>query len=264
MPNRPEQPIEAPNRGIPLRNMEQFKEGCTVEDRPAQRRSATPAAKAKLTLNPAPAAKMPSEDAQRNLELARIRIDRLEQEVARLRRAVADERRYAYFDALTGLPNRRLLMDRFNQALARSARLHSQMALLFLDLDGFKATNDALGHAAGDQLLLQVARRLNVCIRASDTACRFGGDEFVVLLAQIENQDRAQLVARKIRTAIAKPYLLQEQVVRVTTSIGMAVYPADGCNYVELIDRSDVAMYFDKARCAGTASSAPARPQATP
>jgi diguanylate cyclase (GGDEF)-like protein len=155
-------------------------------------------------------------------------------------------------------------MDRFNQALARSARLHTQMALLFLDLDGFKAINDALGHAAGDQLLLQVAKRLNVCIRASDTACRFGGDEFVVLLTQVESHDRALLVARKIRAAIAKPYLLQEQVVRVTTSIGMAMYPSDGSNYVELIDRSDIAMYFDKARCAAPASTTGTRPQTPP
>jgi len=219
----------------------------------AQRRlNAPPGTVAPATLD---AAQVDPEQALAN---AQTRIERLEREIAQLRRAVADERRHAYVDALTGLPNRRLLMDRFDQALARGVRQHTKIALLFLDLDGFKCINDALGHASGDQLLLQVARRLKACIRAADTVCRFGGDEFVVLLAQIESQERAQLVVRKIRTAVAKPYLLQEQVVRVTTSIGMAVYPTDGKSYAELLERSDIAMYFDKARaCIAPAWSHP-------
>jgi diguanylate cyclase (GGDEF)-like protein len=243
--------------------MEQLEKAQPAQTRTSLQKRPSPAAKADLNLDLAPSApeRQQLADQQRRLLLAKTRIERLEQEVAQLKLAVANERQYAYFDALTGLPNRRLLMDRFNQAIARGARLHTRMALLFLDLDGFKCVNDALGHATGDELLMQVARRLNACIRASDTACRYGGDEFVVLLAQIENHEKALLVARKIRAAIAKPYLLQEQVVRVTTSIGMAVYPADGRSYAELIERSDVAMFFDKARCQTPAPFADAATQ---
>jgi len=185
---------------------------------------------------------------QSPLGLAQDRIDRLEQEVAQLKRAIADERRYAYFDALTGLPNRRLLLDRANQALARGARLHLHTALLFLDLDGFKIINDAVGHCLGDELLLQVSARLKACIRASDTACRFGGDEFVVLLAQIDSREKALLVTHKLRAAIARPYRLRNRMVQLTTSIGVAVCPADGTEYAQLLEHCDRAMYRDKAR----------------
>jgi len=187
-------------------------------------------------------------DPQQGHALAQDRIERLEQENALLKRAIADERRYAYFDALTGLPNRRLLLDRANQALARGARLHLESALLFLDLDGFKTINDAVGHNLGDELLLQVSARLKAGIRASDTACRYGGDEFVVLLAQIDNRDKALLVARKLRAAIARPYRLRNRMMQLTTSIGVAVCPADGADYAQLLEHGDRDMYRDKAR----------------
>ena len=117
---------------------------------------------------------------------------------------------------------------RFHQAAARAERQLSQVALLFLDLDGFKNINDALGHAAGDKLLKQVASRLTECIRTSDTACRYGGDEFAVLLPELEHHDSAMAVAGKICTHLARPYLVDGTAIQMTTSIGIAVYPVDG------------------------------------
>ena len=169
------------------------------------------------------------------------------QQVALLSEAVAEARQFAYHDELTGLPNRRLLLDRFNQAIARAARQHKLVALLFLDLDGFKTINDALGHVAGDSLLKQVAVRLSACIRTSDTACRFGGDEFVILLPELEGRESAAAAARKIRAHLAAPYFIGDTEIGVATSIGMALYPVDGKAYEDLLRQSDVAMYWDKA-----------------
>jgi len=120
--------------------------------------------------------------------------------------------------------------------------------LLFLDLDGFKAINDALGHVAGDSLLKQVAARLSACVRTSDTACRFGGDEFVVLVPELEGRSSAAAAARKIRTHLAAPYFVGGVEVGVATSMGVALYPVDGKTYEDLLRQSDVAMYWDKAR----------------
>ncbi len=172
----------------------------------------------------------------------------LRQEVDRLAQAVLQARQFAHHDPLTGLPNRLLLLDRFKQAAARADRQHKQVGLLFLDLDGFKGINDVFGHAAGDGLLQQVATRLAACIRASDTACRYGGDEFVVLLSEIEGQESAVAAAEKIHAQLAQPYFVNGTAIEVTTSIGMAVYPVDGHECDELIQVSDLAMYRDKTR----------------
>jgi diguanylate cyclase (GGDEF)-like protein len=173
----------------------------------------------------------------------------LRQEVDRLAQAVLQARQFAHHDPLTGLPNRVLLLDRFKQAVARANRQHKQVVLLFLDLDGFKSINDAFGHAGGDRLLQQVAARLAACIRASDTACRYGGDEFVVLLSEIEGQESAVAAAEKIRAQLATPYVVDGSAIEVKASIGMAIYPVDGHEYCELIQVSDLAMYRSKARC---------------
>jgi diguanylate cyclase (GGDEF)-like protein len=170
------------------------------------------------------------------------------QQVALLSEAVAQARQFAYHDELTGLPNRRLLLDRFNQAMARAAREHKLVALLFLDLDRFKAINDALGHVAGDSLLKQVAARLSACIRTSDTACRFGGDEFVILLPELDGPESAAAAVGKIRARLAAPYSVGGTEIGVVTSIGMALYPVDGKVFEDLLRRSDLAMYWDKTR----------------
>jgi len=121
----------------------------------------------------------------------------------RLAKKCAQARHFAYHDELTGLPNRSLLMDRLKQAMVQSARQHKQVALLYIDLDKFKSVNDSLGHAAGDKLLQLVAERLSASIRYGDTACRYGGDEFVVMLPQIDDQESVTAVTEKIRAHLA-------------------------------------------------------------
>lgn len=159
---------------------------------------------------------------------------------------MARVRSRAYHDQLTGLPNRHLFIDRFNQALLRAARSQRRLALLFIDLDGFKAINDHLGHLAGDQLLSQVAHRLVRCLRSEDTAYRYGGDEFLVILPEVDHPGGAATVAEKIGIALARPYSIDEASVGITASIGCAVYPDDGRNMAELIRTADNAMYQRK------------------
>ena len=121
----------------------------------------------------------------------------LRQKLNRLEKKCAQALHSSYHDELTGLPNRNLLLDRLKQAMALSDRQHKQLALLFIDLDKFKNVNDRLGHVAGDKLLQQVAGRLAVCIRYGDTACRYGGDEFVIMLPEIESQESCGLSNRE-------------------------------------------------------------------
>lgn len=187
-------------------------------------------------------------DRQRELDIARSRIVLLDRKLAKLALDMERGRRFAYYDELTALANRRLLADRFQQCLAGGARHHRQMAMLFLDLDGFKAVNDHYGHGEGDELLRQVAGRLLTCVRASDTVCRYGGDEFVVLLAEVEGQLGAQAVAAKIREVLARPYVLHGEEVTVGASLGIAVYPGDGASFADLLLRCDLAMYVEKSR----------------
>jgi diguanylate cyclase len=171
---------------------------------------------------------------------------RLSELAVRREQEVASVRHFAYHDELTGLPNRALLLDRLNQALVRAKRQHKQLAVLLLDLDGFKDVNDRLGHIAGDKLLQRVAERLLSCIRGSDTACRYGGDEFVVLLPEVDDQNRALVVAGEIHARLAKPYMVDDYSIAVTASIGAAVYPLDGVCQDDLIKQADVAMYLAK------------------
>ncbi len=172
----------------------------------------------------------------------------LTQELSRLSEKEAKARHFAYHDELTGLPNRRLLLDRLNQAIAQGARQHKRVALLFFDLDGFKSINDRLGHWVGDNLLLQVAQRLSACLRSADTACRYGGDEFIVMLPEIDGRDSAEVVEQKIRTHLAAPYIVDGSTITATASIGTAVYPVDGKNYRDLIRQADTAMYHAKTK----------------
>lgn len=188
------------------------------------------------------------EAAQRRIETL-VRDDLLlKQRFVRLARRTAQVRQIAYHDELTGLANRNLLLDRFNQAVAQGARQHRQVVLLFLDLDKFKIVNDTLGHAAGDKLLQQVAQRLAGCIRASDTACRHGGDEFVVLLPEVGGPESAATVADRICVHLAVPYVVDGITIKVTASMGKAVYPVDGKDYGDLIRHSDIGMYRTKTR----------------
>jgi len=174
-------------------------------------------------------------------------LSQLKAELRLLERSLAETHRRAHFDALTGLPNRFLLLDRFHQAMAHATRMQTKLALLYLDLDGFKAVNDALGHTTGDELLKRVAVRLLACIRASDTVCRHGGDEFVILLTEVADDEGALLAAKKIRAHLAVPYVIGAAAIQLTASIGVAVYPIDGSEIGELLQRSDSAMFRNKS-----------------
>jgi diguanylate cyclase (GGDEF)-like protein len=152
----------------------------------------------------------------------------------------------AHHDHLTGLPNRLLLNDRISQAIALAPRHVSQVAVLFLDLDGFKHINDSLGHPIGDKLLQSVASRLKDCVRTSDTVSRQGGDEFVVLLSEAEQWEDTAIIARRMLAAVAEPHAIDRHDLHVTTSIGVSVYPDDGVNAETLLKNADTAMYQAK------------------
>ncbi|MEJ0097749.1 MAG: EAL domain-containing protein [Bauldia sp.] len=164
-------------------------------------------------------------------------------------RAMAVQMAYsAQHDFLTGLPNRMLLNDRVGQAIASAPRHGNRVAVLFLDLDGFKHINDSLGHPTGDKLLQSVARRLVDCVRGSDTVSRQGGDEFIVLLSEVQQLEDAAVTARRMLRAVAEAHSVDEHDLHVTASIGVSVYPDDGQNAEALIKNADTAMYQAKEK----------------
>jgi diguanylate cyclase (GGDEF)-like protein/PAS domain S-box-containing protein len=160
----------------------------------------------------------------------------------------AKMRHQAQHDFLTNLPSRVLLNDRVSLAIALARRSKAYPVLLFLDLDKFKHINDSLGHGVGDQLLQAVAGRLRACVRTSDTVSRYGGDEFVILLADERHPQDAALTAGKILHALAMPFLIEEHEVHTSTSIGIGVFPFDGMDAATLIKNADTAMYHAKER----------------
>jgi diguanylate cyclase (GGDEF)-like protein len=173
---------------------------------------------------------------------------RLSAEITALRRKEARALELAYFDELTGLPNRRLLRDRLQQAVAQCARQEKQLALLFVDLDGFKGVNDTLGHAAGDKLLKRVADRIAASVREADTACRYGGDEFVIMIPSLARAGIAVAVAEKVRSYLSEPYIIDDFRVGIGASIGMALYPDHGPAGEDLLQHADSALYQAKSR----------------
>ncbi|RIX44144.1 MAG: EAL domain-containing protein [Rhodocyclales bacterium GT-UBC] len=154
--------------------------------------------------------------------------------------------RLAHFDPLTNLPNRVLFQDRLAHAIDRADRYGHQVALLLLDLDGFKTVNDSLGHPVGDELLIRVAERLHDCIRVEDTVARLGGDEFALILDNINHGSDAIQVVRKVLCSIEHPFQLDSTSALISTSIGIAIYPADGKTPIELVRNADAAMYGAK------------------
>jgi diguanylate cyclase (GGDEF)-like protein/PAS domain S-box-containing protein len=152
----------------------------------------------------------------------------------------------ATHDPLTGLSNRALLHQRAEHAIAVSRRSGRLLAVLFIDLDRFKTVNDSLGHAAGDELLREVATRLSACLREVDMIARHGGDEFVVLLEDIETQEEVEQVAARMREVLAEPLAIEGQEANVTSSIGVALYPRDGEAASSLLRKADLAMYRAK------------------
>lgn len=152
----------------------------------------------------------------------------------------------AHHDYLTGLPNRALFIDRLEYAISLAKRNKYKMALLFLDLDGFKQVNDTLGHGYGDLLLKEVARRLQLLVRNSDVLARMGGDEFTFVLNNIESEGNAALVANKVIRALAKPFDLDGQICHIGGSIGISLFPNDSVDSATLLGQADEAMYLAK------------------
>jgi len=152
----------------------------------------------------------------------------------------------ANFDALTGLPNRRMFHDRLAQELKKAHRASLQAALLFIDLDHFKEINDTLGHGKGDLLLTEAARRISGCIRETDTVARLGGDEFTVVLAEVDDGGVVARVAQNILLKLTAPFMLGGQIGRISASIGIAIYPSDASTADELLKKADQAMYAAK------------------
>jgi diguanylate cyclase (GGDEF)-like protein len=154
----------------------------------------------------------------------------------------------AYTDTLTGLPNRRLFMDRFEQALLRAQRDNLRVTLFYLDLDHFKSVNDSYGHQQGDNLLIHITRRIKHQIRTSDTLARLGGDEFVLLAPDLHQPEEAVTIARALNRLTEKPCILEGQEIAVSLSIGVAIYPEDGQDPETLLRRADDAMYAAKGQ----------------
>ncbi len=169
------------------------------------------------------------------------------EDVTERRRAEAKISYMARHDALTGLPNRTVLTERVEQAIAQAGRDSRFCSLLFIDLDRFKAINDTLGHPVGDQLLRAVADRLQACVREVDTVARLGGDEFAVVQAGLERPDDAAVLARRIVERLGEPYEIEEHHVVVSTSVGISVAPIDGAHCGKLLKNADMALYRAKA-----------------
>ncbi len=174
---------------------------------------------------------------------------RLESRTAKLARSLAEANeeltQLVLHDNLTKLPNRTLLDDRLNQAIHKASREGGHFALMFCDLDGFKAINDSLGHHVGDLMLVEVAQRISAVTRAQDTVARLGGDEFVIVV-ELKEPDDAMTVADKLVHIINEPFRIEQHELRVSASIGIAIYPEDGINRHDLVINADAAMYHTK------------------
>jgi diguanylate cyclase (GGDEF)-like protein/PAS domain S-box-containing protein len=167
-------------------------------------------------------------------------------DISEKKRQEAHILKQAHYDGLTGLPNRFLVMDRLAQLLKEASRDRRKVAILFLDLDGFKRVNDTLGHGTGDLLLKQAAKRLKSAVREGDSVCRLGGDEFVVLLRNLVQTADARAVASNLISKFRRPFRLEQRDLVVTASIGIAIYPSDGATSTELLRSADTAMYHSK------------------
>jgi diguanylate cyclase (GGDEF)-like protein len=152
----------------------------------------------------------------------------------------------AYHDALTGLPNRRLLDDRLKQAVYQAQRRDARIAAMLVDLDDFKQVNDTAGHRAGDAVLREVAKRLGACVRKADTVARHGGDEFVILMADVHERADCQIVAEKILDALAAEFRIDGAAYKLGASIGISLFPSDAGDAEALLRNADVAMYRAK------------------
>lgn len=182
---------------------------------------------------------------------AKIRFIAVVEDISKRKEVEHEMRHLASHDALTELPNRTLLQDRLSRAIIHAQRARKSVAVMFVDLDRFKNINDSLGHDVGDQVIIEAARRLSATVRSGDTVARQGGDEFVLVLADVNRQDDVVTVAQKIQQAMAEPMLVQGHELYLSGSIGISMYPRDGRNSMTLLKNADTAMY--QAKHAGRA-----------
>ncbi|MBK7315150.1 MAG: GGDEF domain-containing protein [Burkholderiales bacterium] len=159
----------------------------------------------------------------------------------------ADTQKHAFFDPLTGLPNRLLLMDRFQRAIQHAKRSRTQFAVLMVDLNKFKAINDTYGHAAGDKVLVTIAQRMVSLVRSTDTVARLGGDEFVLIIESLTEREQIGTLGQKLIDLLAEEILLDSgEAVSLGGSVGFAWYPSDGDSLKDILEVADEAMYFCK------------------
>ena len=189
-------------------------------------------------------------DTRRELEILRATNAHLVRELAALKEREAETQRLADRDGLTGLYNRRRMMELLDSAIAEAAQQWQYVGLLFIDLNGFKGINDEYGHAAGDKILTTVAARISARVRTGDFVCRYGGDEFVVVLPNVPDAAAVSRVADMIRERVALPYWIQGNEQHLTAAIGESMYPREGDSAEVLLHRADQAMYRLKARLA--------------
>ncbi|MCA1949698.1 MAG: diguanylate cyclase, partial [Treponema sp.] len=172
-------------------------------------------------------------------------------DIAQLKQTQEKLNNLAFYDSLTGLPNRALFMDRLDQVLSRTQRDKNRFALLYMDLDHFKDVNDGYGHQVGDELLILAAHRIKAQVRDSDTVCRLGGDEFTIILEDIHRSADAGMVAKKVIEALREPFFIHEREIYIGCSVGIALYPYDGATIQELVKNADAAMYDAKEQGRG-------------
>lgn len=184
-----------------------------------------------------------SVDKTKELEISN---QRLEVEIIERQRIQEEVTFLAYHDALTGLPNRMLLSDRLNQGILQSKRKETLISIMFIDIDEFKIINDTLGHDQGDELLKQFATRLSKIVRKNDSACRIGGDEFILYFNGYENEEALDIIASKVMNIFKNPFYLRGQAYYITGSMGISQYPLDGEDVETLIKNADIAMYKAK------------------
>lgn len=182
-------------------------------------------------------------EAQQQIETLTARNRTLETTLKELEHKEAHARHLALHDELTGLPNRSLLFDRFNLCVSQADRHHKPLAIILLDLDKFKTVNDCLGHAVGDKLLQAVATRLSAGLRGMDTVCRYGGDEFVLMLPDLEQPSVVNTLLADICDRIGSAYVVNGHGIRLSASAGAALYPGDGQTCEELLEKADKEMY---------------------
>jgi diguanylate cyclase (GGDEF)-like protein len=174
-------------------------------------------------------------------------ITHLRAKLASLAQQITRAHEFANYDELTGLPNRSLLLNRLKQATAQAARQNRQVTLLFVGVDELKGANGMFGRPTGDMLLQEVAQRIGICIRGSDTACRYGPNEFVIMLPGTDTLT-GTTVAKKISKRLADPFIFDGKVIDITANVHVAAYPVDVRHYQQLIERADIDMYLDRAQ----------------